>query len=318
MKMVKNKISKAAIAFALIVILMLTVLLSGCDHIGTQAARYEEAISLIESGKYTSAYNIFKELGDYKDSEAYLSRFHYVIVDASVTFQSEEDWSKTILKFTYNDKNLPSRISSYSTDSSYYTDYTYDDRGNLVKEHYGNGEYQRSVDYLYDTNGNLIKEIETVMGKSQVLKEYTYDENNRMITQSRPNYGILTEYSYDQNGKLIKQIEKNGDSEDSWYSTDYFYDEGGNLIRTLRVDGNHQTRTDYVYDENGKLIKETFTDGDIVNYVMDMTYDENGNLSKAVITQSWSIQTIEIKLYELVYIPYDLSDTVLDLIYPKF
>jgi len=40
---------------------------------------------LILNGSYEEAYALFKELGDYKDSEEYLSRFRYVPVKINTT-----------------------------------------------------------------------------------------------------------------------------------------------------------------------------------------------------------------------------------------
>ena len=42
---------------------------------------------LILNGSYEEAYALFKELGDYKDSEEYLSKFRYVPVKINTTLE---------------------------------------------------------------------------------------------------------------------------------------------------------------------------------------------------------------------------------------
>ena len=56
-----------------LVVCLLSVSLADCNN-----TEYKEALSLIESGDYYAAYDILKELGDYKDSKQLLENFRYM------------------------------------------------------------------------------------------------------------------------------------------------------------------------------------------------------------------------------------------------
>ena len=73
------------ILIALLLIFALALPLVSCD-----SSKYKNAIELISSGNYEEAYVLFKELGDYKDSEEYLSRFWYMPVKLSVTYEDDD------------------------------------------------------------------------------------------------------------------------------------------------------------------------------------------------------------------------------------
>ena len=332
--------SKFAALFFVITIAFATVVLGGCDLIDMKAAKYDEAIELIESKNYAAAYEIFNKLDDYKDSKAYLSRFHYVVTQASVTSEFPDKWNKTILNIKYNDKNLPQRVISTESKSISYSDYTYDINGDVLKEVSTSADGNQTVtEYTYDANRNLIKKVRTEPSGDKYSLEYTYDQSGNMIREISTSYdGIryTKDYSYDSSGKLIKKTTEN-DTVDYVYNDkgwlikeieayvnggqitrDYTYDRSGNMIKKVFTSGNGDTvTTDYVYDSENRQIKETETAEYGVSYVIETFYDENGNRTKFVLTQSNSRQTVEFKQYELVYIPYDLSDEVMGLVYPE-
>ena len=63
------------------------------------------------------------------------------------------------------------------------------------------------------------------------------------------------------------------------------------------------------------MIKEAYTNFDGDKYITDYTYDANGNMTKYVHTgpdgQLYSINAE----YKLVYIPYNMTEQIKDIIY---
>ena len=76
------------------------------DPSAEDEAKYNQALALIESGDYASAYALFKELGDYKDSATHLGCFYYVATAS--TYEEEGDSREVTI--SYNEDNLPSVI----------------------------------------------------------------------------------------------------------------------------------------------------------------------------------------------------------------
>ena len=78
------------------------------NEICAEEAKYNEALSLIEKGKYEEAYEIFKALGSYKDSAKHLARFIYfpTVVNYDLFDRSG------VMTVTLGDYNLPIRVVS--------------------------------------------------------------------------------------------------------------------------------------------------------------------------------------------------------------
>lgn len=272
-----------------------------------QENKYQEALALIEKGKYEEAYEIFESLGNYKNSKEILTHFRYVLIEFKDTSTSDTIVLKDI---KLNDSNLPSEIIYIDPEQGYdgraTSKFKYDSNGNIIEEIRTNYEGKNSIyshsydnsgnlikftrinydsekttyDYSYDTNGNLIKEVYTSPSGSVFTStyEYLYDSNNNLIKKIYiSSYGReINEYFYNADGDLIKQVYT--DSRDQKTIYDYHYNEDKKLIKEICTSHwGHVFNTEYTYDLNGYLIRET-TDSDIFEY----TYDLNGNLIKEV------------------------------------
>jgi RHS repeat-associated protein len=104
-------------------------------------------------------------------------------------------------------------------DENVTTTYTYDGLGRLVEEQYftkpvaGEGEavilgYRVfPTNYTYDRFGN--RESLTVTGSAGYTVSYAYDDNNRLITETKSFGGIdeITTYCYDPNGNEISRTQ---------------------------------------------------------------------------------------------------------------
>ena len=88
-------------AMLLVLIAALCLCATGC---GTKEERsqYKEAVALYEDGKYSAALNLFEALGDYKDSDEYLSdcRYYEAMRVVSPDSSLERGYSGNVLDCT--------------------------------------------------------------------------------------------------------------------------------------------------------------------------------------------------------------------------
>ena len=160
-----------------VLIAMMTLCLASCS-----VMKYNDAISLIDAGKYEEAYELLKELGDYKDAKQLLAGFHYV--PSSATF--EQDGEKLSVEFFYNENNLPLRTILTNKDGKQHSsDYTYDKNNDLTKEFFIDFEIgETTYTYTYDENRNLIKSVYDHASGTYYTVENAYDSNKNIISSS--------------------------------------------------------------------------------------------------------------------------------------
>ena len=98
------------------------------------------------------------------------------------------------------------------------------------------------------------------------------------------------------------------DSHGNVSTTIYRYDQKGNLEIEVNETRDHQIITEYTYDKKNNLIKIVTGQpgGDI--YAIEYTYDENNNQIKVVTTDQNGYSDEHENRYELVYIPFDITD----------
>ena len=304
---------KIILAFILIFALSLSVFSCDKDKAENKQAKkdYDKAIALLEEGDYEGAYELFKALGDYEDSETYLKRFHYVPVNVS-----DKTYSYRI---TLGDNNLPQKLVIKTSPSHVTYEYSYDERGNLIKEIYTDRLKNVSTsEYAYDTKGDMTSAIYTDSKGNSVYNHFIceYNENGKLTKKTHTEDGKGTtsyEYNYDEKGNLVKTVVTYPDKNQSVY--DYKYDDNGNVIRESH---NYDYKNKYVventYDEKGDLIKYVYTTPSGYTHTKNYTYtyNTNGNLIRIKCERrengalSADIEETTLQ-YEFVYIPYDLS-----------
>ena len=286
---------KTIVSFVLLGLLIISFI-AFADGIRTPEialhAKYDSALTLLSGKKYEMAYNLFRELDDYRDSKTYFDRFAIVPIKKTVARTLYNDVLKTFtVQITYDEQGRLAQITSDHTTNHIASavDYVYDANGNVIKEtttHRKGG--QTILDYTYDANQNLIKEVYTYSNGAQQITDYTYDANQNLIkevwTDSEGKQRIC-DYTYDANNFLLKQAIKYSDDSQGTY--DYLYDIYGNQIKQTYTpyDASYQHITFSEYDANGNCLVSGYMrdypdDSKYEDYShrKEYTYDKKGNL----------------------------------------
>ena len=150
----------------------------------------------------------------------------------------------------------------------YYTDYSFDDRGNCISsittniDSDGNDEYETRYEYVYDAEGHIL------------------EKTSRDITSDgEPNGTVRKREIYDKNGALLKcKYYLN----DGTLEKEEEYDHNGNQLKSLYYNEDGTVSSEYVYDYNEKevliSITETHNHAETTETtVHTMIYDEYGN-----------------------------------------
>jgi hypothetical protein len=176
---------------------------------------------------------------------------------------------------TYKNDKL---LKEESTDTLYRVEYSYNDKGQLIKESNHNrmmNPPESPIMYSYDDKGNM-SDLFRLDGDFKIHEYFKYDEQNRKTehkqiyvdTQSDTSGRIFLweKFHYDKNGNLL-QVENIGDYGGTPTST-YTYDNNGYLATKQ----NFLTQYEYINDKNGNRIKEVLkSDGNIISET-DYTY----------------------------------------------
>ena len=190
------------------------------DAIGTyndseelyKLSQYKMAESLLSYGPnvdYSSiakARDIFIELGDYKDSQQYLSQIYYVCVsiDGGNIEYVYDEYGRNIAKGeVYNDEGFLVEDDSYTyeyqngilvakvekgTVNTYHFEYYSDGTLSGYSSSYNGTSFNHEFEYTYDSNNRLAKSIVTTYKDSKleqiISTRYTYDSSGNLIRTS--------------------------------------------------------------------------------------------------------------------------------------
>lgn len=263
-------------------------------------AKYERGIQLLVSGSELEAYELWKDLGDYKDVQDRLKDF----VSYPKDVFEYESYGNTDTEYKYSEAGLLLKKHSRTEDGSEYDDetttYVYDANGNCIREetvyeskfydsnlqNYKTNKGQYSTIYSYDLEGRLVQEYYSSSGSSE---NYFYDITGKCNKIERKdkkgNVTAVETLTYDAQGNVTKTERIGFDKSEEQITNTYSYDEGGRCIehkRTYksRYNSGSTSKTIYTYDSAGNCIKEVVTeDGKYaINYTIDRTYNENNKL----------------------------------------
>lgn len=183
-------------------------------------------------------------------------------------------------------------VQSFSYDAAGLPLTSTDKNDNLTSMFYSlEGRIERMTDpsgtvttYTYDGAGNLISMIEDALGDLTRETVSSYDEKNRMLTETAADGGVTT-YVYDGNNNVTSITDPTGIVETRSYdnrdrletindpaigATIMAYDADSNLIR--QTDGSGEVST-FEYDEVSRLIQST----DAISAVRRFAYDLRDN-----------------------------------------
>ncbi len=112
----------------------------------------------------------------------------------------------------------------------------------------------RTIGYTYDPVGNRMTRDDSEEG----LTSYTYDENDRLLTEVAG--GVATHFGYDANGNTIS---KTNATDQVFYHWDY-----ENRLIAVDNDGDGTNDIEYQYNADGIKVSQT-VDGEETRYLID-------------------------------------------------
>lgn len=153
----------------------------------------------------------------------------------------------------------------------------------------------------YDSQGNMLTRQYTFYLSGSTLYRYTYDGENRLLTEKAYNSdGKLTyckDYTYDTHGMTVKeQGYFKGHPLYYYYLTTY--DSHGTMLVNSRYEQDVEVyRHENAYDANGNLLTSTYCTEGIEEYLYEYTYDTNGNM----LTSTYYEKGVEMSREEKTY-----------------
>ena len=171
--------------------------------------------------------------------------------------------------YTYNENGLLiKKVNTYpeNPESAFWFVYSYDSKGNLVKEEWINIQGDEKsphshIDFTYDANGNKLSEIHS----NGIKTEWTYDDRGNMLSESQydsDGFAMLsTIYTYDAQNRLLTETWCKGGVVGGGETYEYAYNSAG--LRTCRyryMSGESKDGLtpdmEYTYDGFGNLLSE--------------------------------------------------------------
>ena len=312
-------------------VLLTALCLASCAP-DPREAKYNDALSMIESSNYTDAYALLKELGDYKDAESHLAKFicfptkiTYDFYDRAgvmtttlgkynlpATTVSEADIGKKEGEYTYDDKGNLTRQAMTSGDVHSYFDYIYDENNRRIKaEYYEEGVLLTVHDFPHNDQGLIAKEVFTSEGVVVYESINTYNESGNLIkveyvSETRGSWTYI--YTYDDKGHITTEKCQSPDGSETYYTYTYTYDESGKRVSADFTEGDNHCTAVFEYNAAGLLTKEEYLFDDGTKDSFTKEYDANGNMVREV----WSYSDGEVETadyeYTLTYITGDIPE----------
>jgi len=177
------------------------------------------------------------------------------------------------------------------------TYYTYDNKGNLLKEEetQTDGGFSDYIYYTYDKNNNLLKAVY----KNGNIKTYSYNENGRVISYTYNVYKIIVlneKYTYDKNGnRLTFSYSQSAYGEEYNSTTTYTYNTNNQLVSQRLIFENPKQHfmiggdasklpnwdeyginyITYNYNQNGKILSKNYYADETLSKKITYSYEDN-------------------------------------------
>ena len=299
----------------LIAVVMCAASFTACA--GNKEAKYLEAFDKLEQRDYEAAYSLFVELGNYKDAEKEVAKFHYAPINHIDKDILEEGTETTTTTFFYDENNL---ISRYVIESEEYGSETgictYDEHGRLTSiSSKSEDGFEIKREYSYAADGNLIKEITTYSDGYFYSYENSFDEDGirTKVVFEDPEGKMPYDCIHNEDGQISKFILKD-DGGNVVSIEEYFYDENGQNVKIdCTKNGEIDSFYDFTYNEAGHLIREYHEDKgegeeEDFSYTSEYTNDEHGNIIKDHTKYNDNTEWIRESSFKLVYVPFEYSE----------
>ena len=227
----------------------------------------------IPSGTTGYTFDALNRLATVTDPDGGVTSYTYDAVGnrASVTYPNG-----AVAVYTYDSLNRLTNLLNRKSDGEVISSYAYTlaAAGNRIRVVEDTG---RKVNYSYDKTYKLTNESINDPVSGSRMFNYTYDAVGNRLTKT--DNGVVTTYTYDANNRLLTEG-----------STTYIYDNNGNtLAKSSAIENviygydfqNHLVRAnitnsasessfvDYVYDANGIRVQKTENEANVTKYIVD-------------------------------------------------
>ena len=231
----------------------------------------EDEIGKITYYEYDDNYNLIHQYTVNPDNE-YLSEYTY-------EYNEKGDLLSRVIK--YNDKHYETTINEYYED------------GTISKcTMYTGSENELDEITEYDKNGN---QISFNMVRYGLFIEYTYDENNRVLTRKTYDEDVLSvdmKYTYFDDENVVEIYTVDTDYDYPKYEKIYYHEDGREKLKeSWNIDDNGEyidhRWTEYEYNDNNELILEREYTRDDAYGDITYKYDENGRVIEEIQYYTW-------------------------------
>ncbi|MDX1605234.1 MAG: hypothetical protein R3202_03515, partial [Candidatus Competibacterales bacterium] len=207
------------------------------------------------SGKTTYTYDAVGNRARVTYPNGAITTYTYDALNRLTRLENRAGSGSLISAYVYTLAPAGNRIRVVEEHSGREVAYTYDELYRLIQETITGQAGTTTFQYSYDAVGNRLSKNDSTTG----LTTYTYDANDRLISEVRPDGSLL--HVYDANGNLLSRSD--GEDVDA-----YTYDTEDRLVQAITALGNQSGVVNYGYDPSGIRTSKT-TNGVPTTYLVD-------------------------------------------------
>ena len=211
--------------------------------------KYQEATKKEASGEYSGAFQIYEEIGDYKDSIARGSFCvkKYQALNRIIKYTSEHDGVCDEFIYSYDEQGFPQSMKKKAK-LSYTESYIVDSDGFIFGSRY-------EGQWLPQEGCTVIADVAYDDHENEVFRRSTYRSPDNQIHQDGAILTETREYTYDEYDNMLKMKISDGMYERE-YTYKYEYDAYGRIETKTELKNQEVIyKAEYFYDDNGILWK---------------------------------------------------------------
>lgn len=211
--------------------------------------KYQEATKKEASGEYSGAFQIYEEIGDYRDSIARGSFCvkKYQALNRIIKCTSEHDGVCDEFIYSYDEQGFPQSMKKKAK-LSYTESYIVDSDGFIFGSRY-------EGQWLPQEGCTVIADVAYDDHENEVFRRSTYRSPDNQIHQDGAILTETREYTYDEYDNMLKMKISDGMYERE-YTYKYEYDAYGRIETKTELKNQEVIyKAEYFYDDNGILWK---------------------------------------------------------------